>query len=354
MNIANNTVNKINNTLNNTLNIFKSKNNTTNGSRMIIILFLILVFIMIGYFSSYSYRVGATYNELNKYNNILYIDYNYLNNKDVKNRPLKDFSIATSFRPYLCKYQMFDYVSDRLVRKTLMSGARCLFIDIFNSSFGKNAEPVVSSGYEKGNWKLTLNTLSFDKLCQTIAETAFTSGYVNNYNDPLILLLNLKTNRNYFSIEKIQKSLFKYFKDRLLGSKYSYQKTDMSNVPINQLMGKVLIFTSGGYENTSLEELINFSWDKDNINKISYKSLSSNLEDLYNSIKLNINDVRETNKNNLTLVVPNEDAFFTNNYNTDKFFISKCQMIAMNYQYFDDNMKKYIQKFKTSSFILNQ
>ena len=119
-------------------------------------------------------------------------------------------------------------------------------------------------------------------------------------------------------------------------------------------MGKVLIFTSGGYENTSLEELINFSWDKDNINKISYKSLSSNLEDLYNSIKLNINDVRETNKNNLTLVVPNEDAFFTNNYNTDKFFISKCQMIAMNYQYFDDNMKKYIQKFKTSSFILNQ
>ena len=195
---------------------------------------------------------------------------------------------------------------------------------------------------------------SFDKLCQTIAETAFTSGYVNNYNDPLILLLNLKTNRNYFSIEKIQKSLFKYFKDRLLGSKYSFQKTDMSNVPINQLMGKVLIFTSGGYENTSLEELINFSWDKDNINKISYKSLSSNLEDLYNSIKLNINDVRETNKNNLTLVVPNEDAFFTNNYNTDKFFISKCQMIAMNYQYFDDNMKKYIQKFKTSSFILNQ
>lgn len=351
MNIANNTVNKINNTLN----ILKSKNNTNlNGPRMIIILFLILGFIIIGYLSSSSYRVSATYNQLNKYNNILFIDYNYLNNKDIKNRPLKDFSIATSFRPYLCKYQMFDYVSDKLVRKTLMSGARCLFIDIFNNSFGKNAEPVISSGYEKGNWKLTLNTLSFDKLCQTIAETAFTSGYVNNYNDPLILLLNLKTNRNYFSIQKIQKTIFKYFKDRLLGSKYSFQKTDMSNVPIKELMGKVLIFTSGGYENTSLEELINFSWDKDNINKISYKSLSSNLEDLTTSIKLNINDVRETNKNNLTLVVPNEDAFFTNNYNTDKFFSSNCQMIAMNYQYFDTNMQKYIQKFKTSSFILNQ
>ena len=47
----------------------------------------------------------------------------------------------------------------------------------------------------------------------------------------------------------------------------------MGEVKIKDLLGKVVIFTSDGYQNSELEELVNYSWDKDELNHISYKSL---------------------------------------------------------------------------------
>ena len=144
--------------------------------------------------------------------------------------------------------------------------------------------------------------------------------------------------------------LYKYFKNRLLPSKYSYQKVDMGNVKIKELMGKIIIMTSGGYENSSLEELINFSWDGDSLTKISYESLETETS-AKKAIRLNIDDVRNHNKSAMTLVVPSETAFFTYNYNPNNFFMSGCQFIAMNYQKVDGNMNKYITKFRLYSFV---
>ena len=37
-------------------------------------------------------------------------------------------------------------------------------------------------------------------------------------------------------------------------------------------------------------------------------------------------------RENLALVVPEENSFFTRNYNPQNFFDTGCQLIAMNYQ----------------------
>ena len=325
------------------------------GSRAIIILVVVYAIIMVAYFLSETYRVESVYSELDKYRDYLVIDGKYLNTSERKHMKLKEFYVASSFRPYMAKNQLLDYCSKKLLQKVIISGARFLYIDIFNSNLSENSRPVISSGYENGNWKLTLNTIDFEEFCRVISVTAFSSGYVNNYNDPLILALNLKTNHNFITLNRIQETLIKYFKPRLLSSKYSNQKVNMADVEMRHLMGKIIIMTSGGYEDSTLEELINMSWDKDVLNKIPYNALGdpeqSNADDTTEVLRLNFADIKDENTKNLTIVTPSENSFFTFNYPPEYYFRSGCQFICMNYQKVDKNMSEYISKFKTSSFV---
>ena len=84
--------------------------------------------------------------------------------------------------------------------KILKEGARFIWLDVFNSDLSSDPTPVVCNGIGKGNWKLSLNTLDFEDCCKTIATTAFTSGKVDNYKDPLIIALNLNTQKNMYSL----------------------------------------------------------------------------------------------------------------------------------------------------------
>jgi len=314
------------------------------------ILLLVYLLVNFAYIMSENYRITSTLLELEKYSKRLAIDYRYLYQEGRLDKQFKNFYVATAHRPYLGKNQLFEYCSNSILLKTIKMGVRAVYLDIFNDSLSDDAYPVVSSGFEKGNWRLTLNSLSFDSVCQTIIKSAFTSGYVNNYDDPFILLLNLKTNNNFKCHNRIQESLFKYFKNRLLPSKFSYGRGDILNTPMRELMGKVVIMTSNGYQNSKLEEIVNFSWERDDFHKLSYKTLVDEVRD-YNTIKLNMDDVRVQMRENLALIVPDDAVFFTNNYNPNNFFDTGCQMIAMNYQKVDKYMENYFSKFMYSSFV---
>ena len=358
------TVNNINSLANSAKNT-KAKNNVTqmglvdrmrdfssnlNLGNVILALFFIYLLVNLVYITSETYRVGSTIVELNKYMLNNAIDYRYLYQEGRQEKLFKNFYVATAFRPYLAKNQLLDYASDRILLQTIKCGPRALFVDIFNDTLSDDAFPVVSSGFEKGNWRLTLSTLSFDKFCQTLAKSIFTSGYVNNYDDPFILVLNLKTNHNFKCHNRIQETLFKYFKARLLPSKFSYGKGDLLNTPMKELMGKIIIMTSGGYENSKLEELVNFSLERDDFHKISFKTLVDEVSSSDN-VKLNMDDVRTQMRDNLALIVPEENGFFTRNYNPQNFFDTGCQMIAMNYQKVDKYMEQYYTRFQQSSFV---
>ena len=64
-----------------------------------------------------------------------------------------------------------------------------------------------------------------------------------------------------------------------------------------------------------------------------------------------MDDVRTQMRDNLGLIVPEENGFFTRNYNSQNFFDTGCQMIAMNYQKVDKYMEKYYTRFQQSSFV---
>lgn len=329
----------------------KGKQMFKNNSTIIVSVVAVYIIIMIAYFLSKTYRVRNVYDKLNKYELYLMLTDKYLKEKKRGEVPLKEIMVASSYRGYMGKYQIFEYCSIKLLKKTIQSGARFMYIDVFNDTLDEFANPVISSGIERGNWKLTFNTETFEDVCKTIKKTAFNSGHVDNPDDPFFLALNLKVNKNLVCLNKIKKLLYKYFRKELLGPEFSYMKGDIPNTPMKKFMRKLVVFCSGGAEGSAFEELINYSWDNEenNFRKITYKSLDKKLSTV-DTIKLNPQDVRNYNKGGLTLVVPEENGFFTRNYDPEPYFKTGCQFICMNYQNVDINMSNYVTNYRFSSF----
>lgn len=329
----------------------KGKEIVKNNSIIIITVVVIYLIIMTAYFLSKTYRVRNTYEKLNKYENYLMLTDKFLKEKNRGDLPLKEFMVASSYRGYMGKYQILEYCSIKLLKKTIQSGARFLYMDIFNDTLDEFASPIISSGIERGNWKLTFNTETFEDVCKTIKDTAFNAGHVDNPDDPIFLAINLKVNKNAVCLNKIKKLLYKYFRRELLGPEFSYMRGDLPNTPMKKLRRKVVIFASGGAEGSTFEELINYSWDNDenNFRKISYRSLDKKLSSV-DTIKLNPQDVREYNKTGFTLIVPEENGFFTRNYDPTPYLKTGCQFICMNYQKVDNYMSKYVTSYRYSSF----
>ena len=215
---------------------------------------------------------------------------------------------------------------------------------------GYDAEPVLSNGYSEGQWKLTFNTIRFDDFCKLLAYTIFSYGYVNNTKDPFILMLNLNTEGNIICLNKIKKIIYKRLGRYLLDNRYTYSSINIFNEPIKNFMRKIIIISSPGYKNSELEELVNYTWEKDELKNITYEALDKNNMDP-SVIRLNPYELKQFNKSNATMVTPNLGTIYTTNYNPEIFWANGCQFVLMNYQKIDTHFDKYISFFRKDSFI---
>jgi len=313
-----------------------------------------LIICLIIYFFSESFRVGRTIDKMIVYQGFQRItSVDYIKFGELR---LGDMYVASAYNAAHSGYQMYDYTSKKIVLSLLQSGARYLEFNVFNSVFGEKAIPVVSMGYKKGEWKMMVSDTPLEYIFQIIAENAFKvhdgKEGVFNPDDPIFIGLNLNTNSNLSCLNLIGFLITKYFRDRLLPNDYGYQNSDdMADIKISELMGKVVFFSSDGFQGSGLEEIINYSWDNidnnpnHNLQRIHYSKLK---EPGFNEKKL-----IDFNKKGLTIVVPHvEGDFFNTNYNPIKAFECGCQFVAMEYQYIDSNMDMYITKFKNKSLLL--
>ena len=313
-----------------------------------------LVLCLFIYLFSESFRVGRTINKMIVYQGFQRItSINYIKLGDLR---LGDMYVSSAYNSSHSGYQMYDYTSEKIVLSVLQSGVRYLEFNVFNSVFGDNAYPVVSMGYKKGEWKMMVKDTPLEYIFQIIAENAFkvhdgVEGVFNS-DDPIFIGLNLNTNSNLSSLNLLGFLITKYFRNRLLPNKYSFQNSDdIADIKLTNLMGKVVFFSSDGFQGSGLEEIINYSWDNidnnpnHNLQRIHYSKL---LEPTFDEKKL-IN----FNRKGLTIVVPhNEGDFFNTNFNPIKAFECGCQFVAMEFQYIDSNMDMYITKFKNKSMLL--
>lgn len=318
---------------------------TSNTYLLTLFLFLTCLGLLMFYFLSYSFRVAKTLSYMKIYTNFQTIS--SMNAKMLKKFTLSNFHVASSFNSALSGYQMFDYVSVEMIMANLKAGARFMEFNVFNDTFGEHGIPIVSNGYQQGEWKLMANHITFEDACLTLKNNAFSvnnfEGGVYNPKDPLFISLNLKTNYQLTTLDKIHKILTKHFSSRLLPLKYSYSKRSLGSIPLVDLMGKVVIFATNGYQGSRLEEYINYNWDKEGIKRIHFKDLE------------NEDGLRKYNQDKLTMVHPHvEGDILTTNYDPTPAWRTGCQFVAMNYQKVDKHMDKYIETFKNKSFVLKR
>jgi hypothetical protein len=313
-----------------------------------------IIIIAIIYFFSETFRVGRANDHMKTY-----LSYQNLDSVDLiafgENR-IGDYHISSAYNAAHVGYQMFDYTNEKIVLSILQAGGRYLEFSVFNSEYGTNAYPVASMGYKKGEWKMMVNDTPLETIFDIIAANAFKlfdgeEGCYNN-NDPVFIGLNLNTNSNLSCLNLLALLITKKFGERLLPNAYSFQGNDaIAELTQAQLMGKVVIFASDGFQGSGMEEIVNYCWDNPT-NSETHAMRRYYWKDL-TVPGFNTQELIDFNRRGLTIVVPHKEGdFFNTNYNP---VIAKelgCQFIAMEFQYVDVNMDYYITLFKEHSMIL--
>ena len=162
---------------------------------------------------------------------------------------------------------------------------------------------------------------------------------------------------NLYTLNKIYTSIITHLGTRLMGIQYGYNKVNMGSVSMSSIIGssnrlaKLIIFSSTGYQNSKLEELVNYSWDNTVMKKIVHYSIDPNTNET-EYVKENIENITNHNSKNISIIVPDETTFFTHNYNFNHARKIGAQFISMYYQKSDEYMLDYIDFFKNSSLVL--
>lgn len=222
-----------------------------------------LVLLVLMYLLSKTFNVGRALERIRMYE--LYQKITNLSIKVNGDLRLKQVQVASSYNSCHSGYQMGSYTSEEILKQVIKSGARYLEFNIFPSKYGQGAIPIISNGYRNGQWKLMLNTTTFEAAVKTIAENAFRiadkAGGAPNPNDPLFLSLNLSTGHNIPCLDLMADIILDYLHTYLLEPKYAFQfSTDIQNIKMSDLQNKVVILASPGFEGSKLEELINSTW----------------------------------------------------------------------------------------------
>lgn len=280
----------------------------------------------------------------------------YFNKYYDQMRDLKvcDFYWASSRKSYLPQGQSYDVCSYDAIMLNLKAGARLINLDVYND----NNNPVIRN---KTSMPLYGNNLDFNKCLQIIK----TYGWRNASNYPLILYLEIHTDSRIV-LYKIYQALKQNFPDKFLNKKYSYSGKNnqfpLGQIPIKETLGKLIIITDKYPLIGNLNELVNGTTQSGQ-EYIIVKDYSAGNE-RFGGLASKSSDMQSLinyNKFNLTIIDPQGEDTMRNIYNPKVDLFNApfedcakfgCQLVMINYQLFDDKMKKYYETFKNKGLIL--
>lgn len=256
---------------------------------------------------------------------------------------LRDYYILSSYNSCCDGNYKNGIVSRGALESVIKMGARTLDFEIYSV----DNKPVVGASTIETNFlKETYNSIPLSIVLQDVADKAFSGAYAPNPNDPLLIVLRVKSNlpNTYDQIAKvIDNTLTPY----LLGPEHGFENhgEDMGAVPLKELMGKailVLDVSNPTYRKTKLEEFIN---------------IGANSPFLRNERKQAIvythdfDQLKQFNKKHMTYCMP--DLGSTSNEHVDVLYKYGVQMIGLAFQTDDDGFNYLYSKFQgRSGFVL--
>ena len=248
---------------------------------------------------------------------------------------LVDFYYASSNQSCVIPMNLGNYVSSEMLRAVIIGGARFVDLDIYTNISKKGAYPIV-----KSHWggKRALNYINLDECFSVISQEAFKRF---THEDPFFIHLNLKT-YNLETFDRIAKQFVSIFpSDNLPDPKFNFKNTNIATQPICYFYNKVILIVSGDFGRSSLSEIVNVSTYNNKNGAIrSYKDVINYVdknEEIYN------------NRNNFSIVVPNE---YKMNTNPEKAWSLGNHFFMMNYGSLSNIMNSHNDFFKASSSIM--
>ena len=238
----------------------------------IVIATIVVILLLIGMFLSKKRRVGSTVNnnEVTLQNRMTY-QTDYCSPRLLP-RKLVDYHIKSSHASLLSGFQRLDYASTDMLLNVIKNNVRYLEFSIFSRESNNTAEPIVSVGTQKGNWKLSASTVSLREVFNLIKDFAFNESIINNYSDPIFLYLDIKT-KYTGALDQTADLIVQMFGDRILDKSYRYQRKNLCEASVCDLMDKVVIMSNTGFQNTKLEEFINISTSNGNLQRLEYSDV---------------------------------------------------------------------------------
>jgi len=119
---------------------------------------------------------------------------------------------------------------------------------------------------------MTANVLDCQKVFDLLAVQAFSQKLLLNYRDPLFIFLDIKTD-NVKVLNKLAEIIESVFRINLLDKRYNYQRMNISEAKVCDLLDKVVIMSSKGYVNSDLERLVNISTESPFLERLTYSDL---------------------------------------------------------------------------------
>ena len=317
-----------------------------NKNKKTLIIIFIVFLICLSYFVIFFRRIPRFLSRMDKHYIACKITSLQYNDKVMNgNYKLKDFYIASSYKSYLPCTNYIDYSCIDSIQKILFYGGRHIDIDIMNYGYDCS-NLVVCNGRGNGNWQYT-TSIALEKTLEFISKYAF-GKEVPNREDPLFLSINFNTWYNKESFDLCASLIKKFFIRKLLPIEYGYKgresKVNICDIPIKNILDKLVIICDDNVEDTDMDEIVNMgSSDYGNIRTVTHKEILDCKD---------IKEFREFNKTYMTKVVPSFSGRMKQNYNYLLPYYLGCQFICMNYTEPDQWMKLYVNTFSEHSLVL--
>ena len=255
------------------------------------------------------------------------------------NKPLHEFIISTSHNTYVPCNQNADVSSLEAIKRVLKMGARVIELDVYAKHSGGNTDddyiPVIAHGIEKPTGDIfTTNPILFEDCIDTIVNFGFLTS------DPLIVVLEINTNRLIPVQQKMKEIILRKLGNRLLDSSYKLNAPNrklVTNENMQNLLNKVIFIGDGG-KTSELDSVLDGIWGESNLR--NHDAGDSELK------TLNLKGV-------LTRVYPsgNVNGNFSLNYDPTSLWNNHYNLVALNFQTFDSNLMKNVSMFKNKSFV---
>jgi hypothetical protein len=196
----------------------------------------------------------------------------FCNSKKYKDTVVADFFISSSYNPVAIGYLKYDYVSKNMIETTIVYGARYIELEILDFEIKNKTVPVIGLANKEGHITNSQNVLTCDEVFSTIKEVAFSQRYIDNYKDPFFIFLNIKT-KNTNTLDQLYLIIQKYLHNRLIEKEYLEQQINIATTNVCNLLSKIVILSSDGYQHSKLESIINLSTNNSYLRRIKWDDL---------------------------------------------------------------------------------